>query len=373
MSCQACNTSKAANRPLKFPQIMNQAGIPMATIHIDYLGPLPLSHKGNSYILVMVDSFTKWTEIIALPDQKAETTARALVDNVFSRLGYPGQIISDNGACFVSNLFTEMCRLLRIKRNNIIPGRPSANGMVERRNRDIMNAIRCFIGKDKRNWDENLQLIALGLRSAVNRHINFTANEMMLGRQIETPAELMVPHSKFTPKYAEDYVNELRENFVKAHETAREIMKSELKITKRNNDLHSRQFMFKEGDIIYMLNRGMISKMAKKWIGPGIILKVYSSNILQVTLNNGRSTLVTNHNFLKTCIDRDIPGWIKKKQQQIKEKTAKYCLCNRTDNNELMIQCFHCLEWYHGGCVNLSKTEIRNARNFCCPRCKKLE
>jgi hypothetical protein len=40
-------------------------------VHIDFLGPLPETNSGNSNILVMVDQFTKWVEIIPLSSQTA--------------------------------------------------------------------------------------------------------------------------------------------------------------------------------------------------------------------------------------------------------------------------------------------------------------
>lgn len=43
------------------------------------LVPLPVNWKGNKYILVIVDQFSKWIECCALPDQQAETIAKALI------------------------------------------------------------------------------------------------------------------------------------------------------------------------------------------------------------------------------------------------------------------------------------------------------
>ena len=43
----------------------------MAKVAIDVLGPLIKSEKGNRYVLVLVDCFTKWTEAYAIPNQEA--------------------------------------------------------------------------------------------------------------------------------------------------------------------------------------------------------------------------------------------------------------------------------------------------------------
>ena len=76
------------------------------------MGPLPGSDKGNKYIMVMVDQFSKWVEIQPLAEISVETTARVVIDNFFSRFGYPLQIHTDQSKNFNGNLFQQMCSLL---------------------------------------------------------------------------------------------------------------------------------------------------------------------------------------------------------------------------------------------------------------------
>ena len=83
--CALCNINKAANQQNKFPLVQNHAGLPLEKVHIDFIGPLPVSAKGNQHILVLVDQFTKWIEVVPLPSQRAEATAWAAVDHFFWR------------------------------------------------------------------------------------------------------------------------------------------------------------------------------------------------------------------------------------------------------------------------------------------------
>ena len=75
---------------------------------LDYMGPLPETHRGNKHILVLMDHFTKWCEAFPTPDQKASTVAKILVDRVFSRFGPPVVLHSDQGANFESTLMHEV-------------------------------------------------------------------------------------------------------------------------------------------------------------------------------------------------------------------------------------------------------------------------
>ena len=79
-----------------------------------------------------MDYFTKWAEAYPIRDHKATTIARVLLENCFTRLGMPKEIISVQGTEFEGELVTELCKVLNISKLRTSPYRPSTNGMVER-------------------------------------------------------------------------------------------------------------------------------------------------------------------------------------------------------------------------------------------------
>ena len=78
---------------------------PMQRIAMDTIGPLPKTDKGNSYILIISDYFTKWVEAFPLPDVKAETLTETLVTHFISRFGCPLEIHTDQGRNFDGKVF----------------------------------------------------------------------------------------------------------------------------------------------------------------------------------------------------------------------------------------------------------------------------
>ena len=90
----------------------------MEHIAVDILGPLPLSNKGNRYLLVATDYFTRWPEAYPIPNQEATTEARFLVEEFFSRFGVPFEVHSDQGRNFESRLFQETCKLLQTQNDS---------------------------------------------------------------------------------------------------------------------------------------------------------------------------------------------------------------------------------------------------------------
>jgi hypothetical protein len=82
-------------------------GAPFERIVSDIAGPFPESDRGNQYLLVGMDYFTKWPEVYAIPNQEASTVADALVTN-FCRFGVPRELHSDQGYNFESRLMQEV-------------------------------------------------------------------------------------------------------------------------------------------------------------------------------------------------------------------------------------------------------------------------
>jgi hypothetical protein len=80
LTCEVCSKHKKPTRNARCQMTPYHAGAPMERMHLDFMGPLPKTKKGNEYVLMMVDQFTKWTECIPLPSQTTEITAQAAIN-----------------------------------------------------------------------------------------------------------------------------------------------------------------------------------------------------------------------------------------------------------------------------------------------------
>ena len=156
LTCRLCSCNKTGKVKGKVDMRLYHAGSPMERVHIDFVGPLPKTKRGNEYILMMVDQFTKWIECVPLPSQTADVTDKAAVDEFFCRFGNPFELFSDQGQNFDSQLFAEVCKTLQIHRKRTTPYRPSGNGQCERYNRTLMDSLRCFLDRSSDDWDEHL-------------------------------------------------------------------------------------------------------------------------------------------------------------------------------------------------------------------------
>lgn len=68
-SCAVCNRNKKPTRRARCSMTQFHAGVPVERVYMDFLGPLPVTKNNNTYILMMVDQFTKWVKCIPLHNQ----------------------------------------------------------------------------------------------------------------------------------------------------------------------------------------------------------------------------------------------------------------------------------------------------------------
>ena len=83
-------------------------------VHIDVVGPLPPS-GGCSYLLSMVDRYTRWPEAVPVPDVQTETLMRAFLYNWVARFGVPRLLTSDRVTQFTSAMWASMSATLGMK------------------------------------------------------------------------------------------------------------------------------------------------------------------------------------------------------------------------------------------------------------------
>jgi len=152
--CQSCNLRKTNYQPPVALQEMSVPALPWERISLDLVGPLNRTANNNKYILTCVDYLTRYPECVPLPDIKAETVARAFVENIICRFGTPRELLTDCGTQFVGKLFQEICTLLEIKKLKTTPYHPSGNGVVERFHKSIKTMIGHFVSDYNDSWDE---------------------------------------------------------------------------------------------------------------------------------------------------------------------------------------------------------------------------
>jgi hypothetical protein len=166
----------------------NVANGPWDRIHIDYAGPF----EGSMW-LVVVDSFTKWVEIVLLATASSKTTIIAL-RVMFGRYGVPRQLVSDNGAQFTSADFKQFCDKNGITHVRSTPYHPKTNGLAER----MVQTFKQRFRSDNSDLQVRLQHFLLSYRNTPHASTERSPAEMFLGRRLPMVLDRLRPNAKHT-------------------------------------------------------------------------------------------------------------------------------------------------------------------------------
>ncbi|GBM62391.1 Transposon Ty3-I Gag-Pol polyprotein [Araneus ventricosus] len=284
--CHACGARKGPKTRTKGRLQRYNVGAPFERMALDILGPFPVTTKGNRYVLVLMDYFTKWPEAIPIPDQEASTVAEELVRSWISCYGVPMILHSDQGTNFNSALFTKLCELLGILKTRTTALHPESDGMVERFNRTILNHLSLFVSRNQTDWDTHLPLFLLAYRSAEHEVTGLTPAEMLFGRTLRLPCDILFGRPSETPSSPNEYMKNLEARLESVHAFARERIKLASERMKTRYDSRATHHHFKEGDLVWMYNpkrrRGLSPKLQQNWEGPYTVVKKLNDVVYRV-------------------------------------------------------------------------------------------
>lgn len=293
IKCQKNKAGRATKMPLK---ITGHADKPFDKIYVDIVGPLPVTANGNKYILSMTDDLTRFVEFAAIPDQTAETIARTLYEEILFRYTIPRQIVSDNGANFVGTLFTQFCKMLKIKPCHTTPYHPQSN-LVESKHKPLGDYLRNFTGDDPQKWDQYIRTAAHAYNNTPHSSTKVSPMEMLYGFTSDIPVRL---RRKPEPLYNnENYCQELRYKLQKSHQFARDNLKREKEKAKIYHDKHIKPVVFHLGQKVFLKNKHRISKLDSLWLGPFEVTEINDS--LNTTILRGPRKVRVHNNLLKPC------------------------------------------------------------------------
>ncbi|XP_042243423.1 uncharacterized protein K02A2.6-like [Homarus americanus] len=202
---QICNENKGitlAPLPvLKYPTPFR----PWEKFSMDVLGDLVKTYHNNNYLLVMIDTFTRYCELAPIPDKIAETIARTFKSRILDRHDTPNVLLTDNGGEFNNALVTKLCELYHVNRCNITAHHPAANGMGERLNRKILNHLLTNLEFTSSNWDECMFYVQSSINSPYHQSIGDTPLLAFYYYDSRLPFEVEVRRQRI---FGDDFIGE---------------------------------------------------------------------------------------------------------------------------------------------------------------------
>ncbi|XP_042071507.1 uncharacterized protein LOC121812727 [Haplochromis burtoni] len=283
-SCPQCQIT-SAKIPHRAPlQPLPVIGTPFERLGMDIVGPVERSKAGNRYMLVVTDYATKYPEVFPLKSIKAKPIAFCLVQ-FFARVGFPREILTDQGTNFMSTLLKQVYQLLGIRSLRTSPYHPQTDGLTERFNQTLKQMLRKFVNDSGNDWDQWLP------------YLLFAYNILMRsGRETRWRRD---------SKNILSYVIQMRERLEKMSELAQSHMVEAQQQQKSWYDKSARQRAFEPGQKVLVLLPSDNNKLLAKWQGPFEVMRKLGPTTYEVsTPGQLRSSKVLHINLLKEWVER---------------------------------------------------------------------
>lgn len=277
-SCDTCQASKP-NSQLRPGFMGRQKNVkyPFQLISVDLIGPLPRSTKGHTSLLVVTDWFTKFVQVQPLRKATASAIVKFLENDVFLMFGVPQIIMCDNGPQFIGGIFQKLIERYKVQKVWYNAAYHPQVNPVERSNRVIGTAIRCYVKQNHRVWDAEIFKIAHAIRNAVHEVTGFTPSFLNFGRTVPGHGDY---YGKLLNLKKEDVSLDTREQLVKDINQLSPLYKDIVtrlnqayERNKRQYDLRKRPLRFKKGDFVWKRNpvlsnasKGFAKKLAPKYV-----------------------------------------------------------------------------------------------------------
>lgn len=293
--CRSCSTCQKFRRynQVKAPMIpLPVIEEPFSRVAMDIVGPLPRSRSGNRYILVLCDYATRYPEAVPLKSIDAEMVAEELAV-IFSRVGLPQEILTDQGSNFQSQLLAELYQLLHIEGLRTSPYHPQTDGLVERFNQTLKAMLKKAAVEEGKDWDKLIPFLLFAFREVPQESTGYSPFELLYGREVRGPLDILKESweaSKTSNVNVVSYVLQMREKMEQLSSLVRGNLEEARSQQKTWYDQNARERSFKEGDQVLVLLPTSAAKLEAQWQGPYKISKVVGRVNYLVHLHDKRKS-----------------------------------------------------------------------------------
>lgn len=267
---------------------------PFEKIVVDCVGPLPKTKKGNQFLLTVMDTSTRYPEAFPLKSITSKNVIKHLL-HLFTSVGIPKEIQSDQGTNFTSNLFKQVMKDLSVDH--------------------CTSMLKKYCIEHQKEWDESIDLLLFAIRECPQESLGFSPFELLYGRQIRGPLKIVKEQWFDTPSIklatVSQYIDTLRDKLTEVRTIAQSNLKKvQEKMVKSQPKLVKRSFSPGDKVLLFLPIPG--SPLKSKFTGPYIVAnKLSPLNYIVHTPDRRKDSQLVHINLMKLYHSRqseeDIP------------------------------------------------------------------
>lgn len=303
--CQECGSRKARPREIVPPLRSIRGGDVGDRWALDVAGPLPTTDGGERLVVAAVEYVTRYAVATTVKQHTAENVAEFLMRQVVLKFGPFRELLTDGAPELTGHLIEKLVELLQAHQTNPVPYRPQLVGLVERFNRTWKDIVATLMNDEKqRDWDRWIPFAVYAYNSGRHSTVAVSPNELMMGRRLRSPNELLRATSRRETGDLSEYHRNLVQAMKESHACAEQAREREQeRQTKYYERKVRRTRTFKPGDHVWMYRppRGpTASKFVHQWMGPMRIIEPagYDNFLLEREDGGDAARVIAHVSFL---------------------------------------------------------------------------
>lgn len=265
---------------------------PFSRWGLDFVGRLPVTPRGNKWIIVAIDHFTRWPVARPVAEATSQAVANFLYEDIVWDFGCPDEILSDQGSSFMSEVMKEYLGKLKVKHLRATAYHPRTNGMVERLNGSLVSIVRKCAESNPQSWDLFINEALLALRIRVHSttgispfFLTYCVNPKIPGDSAHP--KIIVDFANF-PEVAESWRKQQIERANEERLAAYEKFKQVQAKSKEDYDKLISKESYNISDLVYLKNENR-TKFDKYWTGPFRVSEVLGNGTYKLTSLTGET------------------------------------------------------------------------------------
>ncbi|GFT21627.1 retrovirus-related Pol polyprotein from transposon 412 [Trichonephila clavipes] len=289
--------------PLKIVPVITEI---FTKINIDASGPLPMTPSGNKYIITALCMSSRYPDAIPVANLCSTTVINALLQ-IFSRMGFPRELQTDQGTSFMNALTTKFFEGFGVKVVRSSVYHPQSNP-VERMHRTLKRILRVLCLEAITDWEKILPQALFALRTVIHDSTGFSPAELAHGKSLRTPVMLLyekLTEEEHVESSVVDYVFELINRMKRCQELSIVHMEDAKQKQKLWYDRRTVKRQFQLGELVLVIAQSRPNKLSVQRVSPGEIVQQLSETNYVVKFPEKDKTHVYHVNMLKPYHQRD--------------------------------------------------------------------
>ena len=292
----ACSVSKASSGKIQADlHPIPKTSIPWHTVHMDIMGKLSGKSDLKGYVIVLIDTFTKFVYLHHTRKIDSRNTIKALKPAI-SLFGSPCRIIADQGRCFTGKESREFCESKRIKVHLIATGASRAKGQ---RVMSTLKNMFTTVETTGRPWQDAIGEIQLALNCTVHRVTNSSPLQLLIGRSAR-PYNLLLPNN----------IEEEEVDISDVRQQAVQNIESNAQYDEERFDRNKAKVVrFNLGDFVLRKNEERNqTKLEPKFEGPFVITEILKGDRYILKTLDGKRSYKDSYDRLRKMPDSRVPA-----------------------------------------------------------------